>query len=66
MTEVSGEELMHLFRYCFNLMRRRYHQTVHGKVGTGRDRGKFYLSYVGKTASVKKNWPNGCKSVRLL
>ena len=41
MTEVSGEELMHLFRYCFNLMRRRYHQTVHGKVGTRQGQGKI-------------------------
>lgn len=41
MTDVSGEELMHLFRYCFNLMRRRYHQTVHGKVGTRQGQGKI-------------------------
>lgn len=41
MTEISGEELMHLFRYCFNLMRRRYHQTVHGKVGTRQGQGKI-------------------------
>ena len=41
MADVSGEELMHLFRYCFNLMRRRYHQTVHGKVGTRQGQGKI-------------------------
>ena len=40
MTEISTEELMHLFRYCFNLMRR-YHQTVHDKVGTRHGQGKI-------------------------
>ena len=41
MADISGEELMHSFRYCFNLMRRRYHQTVHGKVGTRHGQGKI-------------------------
>ena len=41
MAVISGEELMHSFRYCFNLMRRRYHQTVHGKVGTRHGQGKI-------------------------
>ncbi|MDD3193605.1 MAG: MarR family transcriptional regulator [Oscillospiraceae bacterium] len=41
MEEISNEALMHLLRHCFNLMRRRYHQTVHGKVGTQHGQGKI-------------------------
>ncbi len=41
MEENSCEELMHIFRYCFNLMRRQYHQNVHGKVGTQHGQGKI-------------------------
>lgn len=42
MAENSNEELMHLFRYCNNLIRRNYHQSVHGKVGTHHGQGKIF------------------------
>ncbi len=41
MEENSCEELMHIFRHCFNLMRRQYHRNVHGKVGTQHGQGKI-------------------------
>ena len=53
MADISGEELMHSFRYCFNLMRRRYHQTVHGKVGTRHGQGKI-LSILRRAASLSE------------
>ena len=55
MADISGEELMHSFRYCFNLMRRRYHQTVHGKVGTRHGQGKI-LSILRREDGI----PGGC------
>lgn len=40
MPQRNSEEMMQRFRYCHNLMRRRYHQKVHEQIGTRHGRGK--------------------------